>query len=295
MGYQPKTKAAKGAVHRYSKAFREKRKGKKRIRRRIGRSPREEKRIATEREVSEITLRRLHTLGNQRFGCFPFSEHFDRWLSNVTAVLSEFESQPNMTADDQFCKERLETLSIIKLQLEDRRRKEASVDQEISSLSVVKNRLKQIDTEFSAKMKAIKDRKRSELKRLYGIINRLKREQDNVVRLKAGFFRGISKRKKERREIEIAQELSIKQRELELVLLNFNAIQRVLREEYEGRREPELEQIKLFQKRIRNLEDDGSLEERWFACEALTDAVNTFLQRKAAQSRSSLRADSAGI
>ena len=149
--------------------------------------------------------------------------------------------------------------------------------------------------EFSTKMKAIKDRKRSELKRLYSIVNRLKKEQDNVVRLKAGFFRGISKRKKERREIEIAQELNIKQRELELVLLNFNAIQRVLREEYEGRREPELEQIKLFQKRIRNLEDDGSLEERWFACEALTDAVNTFLQRKAAQSRSSLKADSAGI
>jgi hypothetical protein len=141
----------------------------------------------------------------------------------------------------------------------------------------------------------IKDRKRSEIKSLYSIINRLKREQDNVVRAKTGFFRGISKREKEQREIEIARELNIKEKELELVMLNFNAIQRELREEYEGGREPKLEQIKLFQKRIRNLDDDGSLEERWFACEALTDAVNTFLQRKAAQSRGSLKADSTGI
>ena len=41
-----------------------------------------------------------------------------------------------------------------------------------------------------------------------------------------------------------------------------------------------IEEIKKYQKHIDDLEEDGSLEERWFACEALSDAVNMFLQRK---------------
>jgi len=216
-------------------------------------------------------------------------------LSNVEAVLSEFESNPNITLDNQYVMERLEALSSIGLQLEDRRRKEASVDQEQKNLSEARNRLKQINTEYSIKMKMIKDKRNSEIKRLYCIINYLEREQDSVIRIRTGFFRGISKKEKEQKEIELFQELNYKQRELELVMLNFTAGQSDLKEEYERKREPELEQIKLFQKKIAVLEDDSSLEERWFACEALIDSLNTFLQRKTAQSRKSLKADSSGI
>jgi hypothetical protein len=281
MGYQPRIRSPKHSINEYTKPFREKRKDRKRIRRRLGRPVLEEKHAATEREISELTLKRLHTLGNQRFGSFPFSEHFNRWLSNVSAVLSEFESHPNVTADEQFLKERAQTFEVIILQLEERRKKETSVNQEITNLSYYKSRLKQINTEYATIMAAFKNRKNREIKRLYSAINRLKNEQNNVIRLKTGLFRGISKNKKELKEIEIAQELSDKQRELELVMLNFSAEQRELRDEHERRREPVLEQIKFFQKKIGDLEEDGSLEERWFACEALIDAVNTFLQRKA--------------
>ena len=52
------------------------------------------------------------------------------------------------------------------------------------------------------------------------------------------------------------------------------------------RREPVMGEIKKFRKIIQNLETDDSLEQRWFACEALIDAVNTFLQRKADQAAS---------
>jgi chromosome segregation ATPase len=244
----------------------------------------EEKHETTEREISEVTLKRLHTLGNQRFGSFPFSEHFERWLNNVAAILAEFESYPNISLDDQFIMERSNALSNIQLQLEDRRHKEACVDQEMRNLSDARNRLKQINTEYSTSIKSIKDRKNSEIKRLYSIINRLEKEQNKIIRTKTGVLRGISKKEKEQREIEIAQKLNENQRELELVMLNFNAEQSVLREEFERKREPPLEQIKFFKKKIAELDDDGSLEERWFACEALIDAVNTFLQRKALQS-----------
>ena len=73
---------------------------------------------ATEREVSELTLKQLHTLGSQKFGSSPFSEHFDRWLTNVTVVLDEFKSHPNIGVDDQFVNECAQTLSSIKNQLE---------------------------------------------------------------------------------------------------------------------------------------------------------------------------------
>ena len=293
MGYQPRIKSPKGSIRQYEKSP-HKSKNRKNLRRSIGKSIQKEKHIPTEKEITELTLKRLHTLGNQRFGSSPFNEHFDRWLSNVAAVLAEFESHPNMGLDDQFVMEISETMANIKLQLEERRRKEASVDREVKNLSEARNRLKQINTEYSTLMRATKSRKNDEIKRLYAIINRLEKEQNNIIQMKTGFFRGISRREKERRENETYQKWGDKQRELELAILNYSAKLRELREEYEKRREPELEQIKFFQKKVVDLEDDGSLEERWFACEALIDSVNTFLQRQAAKAKNSSKPDTAG-
>ena len=293
MAYPSRIKSPKGAIHEYKKPFREKRKDKKRIHRRIGSPIREEKITATEREVSEGTIKQLHTLGSQKFGSSPFSIHFDRWLADVAVVLSEFESHPNLSVDDQYVKERAQTLVVIKLQLEERRKKEASLDQEITNLAYYKSSLKQIDTEYVTLMAELKRRKNREIKRMYTLVDQVKKEQDKVIRMKTGFFRGISRKDREQKEIETGQKLNDKQRELELVELDFNAEQKKLREEYETRREPVLEQLKKFRKISQNLETDGSLEERWFACETLIDIVITFLQRKAAQSHNPFKADPA--
>ena len=295
MGYQPRIRSPKRAIREYKKPFREKRKVRKQVSRRVGGRTSEEKHALTGQEISEVTLKRLHTLGSQRFGSSPFSEHFDRWLSNLTDVLCEFESYPNMNVDEEFVKERSETLSFIKFQLEGRSRKEASIDKEMRNLSDVRNRLKQINTEYANITRTIKLRKNKEVKRLQSVLNRLKRDQDNLIRMKTGFFRGISRKEKEKKEIEIDLELEDKERELELVILNYNAELKGLREEYVRKLEPVAEQKKLFQKKIEDLDDDGSLEERWFACEALIDALNAFLQRKAAQAHDSLEADPAGF
>jgi hypothetical protein len=147
MGYQPHVKSPKRASHEYGKPLREKGKLGKRVQRRVGTPSREGKPTATEKEVSEGTLKRLHTLGNQKFGSSPYSQHFDRWLADVAFVLSEFESHPNIGTDNQFVRERSQTLSIITQQLEDRRLKEALLEQEIRNLSGSKKSLEQIDTE----------------------------------------------------------------------------------------------------------------------------------------------------
>ena len=283
MGFQPRIKSPKGAIYRYKKSLREKRKDRKRIRRGIAKPIMEETPFATEREVSEVTLKQLHTLGSQKFGSSPFSEHFDRWLTNVTAVLEEFKSHPNIGTDDQFLKECTQTLSNIKKQLEVICRKETALDKELNSLSDWRSRLKQINKEYATLTGAIKVQRNREIKSLYCIINRLQREQDEVIRMKTGFFRGISQKNRERKEIVAVKELNDKQTELELIMLDFSAKQKELKAEYERKREPVLDEIKKFRRIIQTMETDSSLEERWFACEALIDAINSFLQRKAAQ------------
>lgn len=283
MGYQPqpRKKSPKGSIHNYKRSFHEKSKTAKHSRKRVGTV--QEKRVMTQKEVAELTLKRLHVLGKQRFGSFPFSEHFDRWLGDVELVLSEFQSDPNIGVDDQFVKECSETLASIKRQLEEIHSKEAAVNQEIKNLNESKSSLARVDNEYLTKTREVRAEKNRELKRLYSNVETLRKEEERVMRLKAGFFRGISKKEKEQKETELAQEISDKERQAELAMLDLKAAQKRLREEYEAKREPFLEKQKSYRKKIENLEEDGSLEERWFACEALTDAVNSFLQRKAAQ------------
>ena len=118
---------------------------------------------------------------------------------------------------------------------------------------------------------------------MYNNIDSLREELDNIVRIKTGLFRGISKKDREQKEIETTQELNTEQRELELAMLDFTEIQERLRDEYERKRQPVIEQIRDCQKKIEILETDGSREDRWFACEALVDSVNALLQRKTLQ------------
>jgi chromosome segregation ATPase len=202
---------------------------------------------------------------------------------NLTDVLSEFESSPNISADDQFVKERSQILSIVKIELEERRRKEASLEEAIKSLSNSKNLLERIKEEYDTRTREIKGQKNSEIKRLYNNIDSLREELDYIVRMKTGLFRGISKKDREQKEIETTQELNTGQRELELAMLDFTEVQERLRDEYERKRQPLIEQIRDYQKKIENLETDGSREDRWFACEALVDSVNALLQRKTLQ------------
>jgi len=249
----------------------------------VGKSTREEKHVATMKEAADKTFKRIRNLGSQRFGSSPYSEHFDRWLMNLTDVLSEFESNPNISPDEQFVKERSQILSTVKIELEVTRRKEASLEEAVKSLSNSKKLLNGIKEEYATRTREIKRQKNSEIKRLNNNIDSLRKELEYIIRMKTGLFRGISKKAREQKEIETTQELNTAQKELELTMLEFNEAQEKLRDEYETKRQPVIEQIRERQKKIENLETDVSLEERWIACEALVDTVNALLQRKTIQ------------
>jgi phage host-nuclease inhibitor protein Gam len=273
-------RSPKRAIHDYRKSFREKTRLGKRQRKR-GEDEILERTVPSEQQVFEVTIKRLHTLGTQKFASSPFSEHFERWLSNVEAVLDEFEANPNITVDEEYTRERSQALSAIKLQLDNRKNREAQLEKQISSLQGVKSQLQQVDIEYQTKVVALKGQKAAALKRLNKEIEVLKKEQDHVIKQKTGFLRGISKKERERQEIDVVQRLGDKQQELEVLVMDFRERLKLLREEFERKREPIVEMFKLLRKCVREMDEDGSLEERWFACEALIDAVNGVLQRKA--------------
>jgi hypothetical protein len=276
MGYHPRTRASKKIIREYRKAFREKDKS-------IAKQNRyswEEKIVPSQQQVFEITLKRLHTLSNQKFGSSPFSEHFDRWLRTVETVLDEFEAQPGVGIDGQFVEERKQILEAIKLQLENHREQEAVLEVQISSLSGVKERLQRVNKEYLMEALVLRGQKSATLKRLSKELEVLKEEQNQIVKLKTGFFRGISKKEREQRETLAVQLYVAKQQEFEVKTLEFKEKQKLLKEEFEGKQEPLREEVKVLKKCTREIEEDCSLEERWFACESLRDALNNFLQRK---------------
>jgi chromosome segregation ATPase len=240
----------------------------------------EENHVATAEEIVDRTLKRLRTLGSQKFASSPYSEHFSRWQTDLAYVLSEFESSFTISADDQFVKELSQILSNVELKLEERRREEASLEEAIRSLSDSKNLLERIEAEYATKAREFEGRKNSEIKRLNNKIHALKGELDDIARMKAGLFRAISKKAKAQKETETTQRLNTAQRELELAVQNFTAEQERLRDEYEKNKQPVIEQIRDHQKEIEHMETDGSLENRQVACEALVNAVNALLQRK---------------
>ena len=258
----------------------EKAKARGRKHRSISRSIWEENHVASTEEVVDRTLKRLRTLGSQRFASSPYSEHFSRWLANLMDVLSEFESSPTISADDQFVKERSQILSVVEFELEERRCKEVFLGESIRSLSDSKILLERIKEEYATKAREFEGRKNSEIKRLNNKIDALRGELDEVARMKAGLFRAISKKAKAQKETETTQRLNTAQRELELAMLDFTVVQERLPDEYERKRQPVIEQIRDRQKKIEHLETDGSLEDRRVACEALINAVNALLQRK---------------
>jgi chromosome segregation ATPase len=228
----------------------------------------------------EKTLGRLRNLGNQTFAFFPFSEYLDDWLVNLKGVLTDFESNPSMSVDEQFVKERSQILSSIELELEERRRKEASLEEAVKSLLDSKTALERIEEEYATGARQTEGHKNSEIKRLNGEIDSLREELADIARIKAGIFRAVSKKEKKQKETETTQKLNAAQKELELVTQNSTAEQEKLRDEYERKKPPVIEQIRAHEKEVEHIETDSSLENRRLACEALENAVNTLLQRK---------------
>lgn len=282
MGYQQRVGSRRDSGRGHGMHRREKAKAKSRgqKRRSGGSYGPEEDHVLTSEEVVDRTLKRLRNLGNQVFALSPFSEHFSRWLVDLRVVLSEFESSPTVSVDDQFLKERSQILSNVELELEKRRSEEASCDEAVKSLSDNRILLERIEGEYTARTRDAEGQKEFEIKRLSSNVDGLREELDRIARMKTGIFRAVSKKAKARKETEATERLNLAQKELASTVQNFAAEQERLRDEYEKKKQHVIEQIRVEEKEVENQDVDGSLETRQAACEVLINAVNALVERK---------------
>lgn len=277
MGYQPRTRIPRTYRRRQEKG---KDKPIRRKRQSSGNYLFEEKHIPTSEEVADRTLNRLRNLGDQRFALPPFSQHFNRWLMNLRNVLSECESTPTITVDDQFLKEKTQILVNIELDFEERRRKEASLKEIIGSLSEARTILKQIEGEYVTRAQEVNGRQESEIGHLSSEITAFKEELGLLAQRKTRILDFISKKARAQKETETTQKLNSAQKKLTVAIQHFKADQEKLQDEYERRKQPITEQIRTQQKEIEAQEIDESLETRCAACEALINALKTLLKRR---------------
>jgi hypothetical protein len=279
MGYRPQVKSSKKGRSR-QRSHREKKKTRGKKHTSSGKYLIDENQAPASEEVAEKTLSRLHSLGNQTFAVFPFAAYFDDWLVSLKAVLATFESNPSVSTDEQFVKERTQILADVERQLEERRRKEVSLGEAITSLSENKTLLERVKKEYAASSRAIEERKNREIKRLNRDIAIFRGELGDLAKVKAGLFRAMSKKAKAQKEAEITQRLNDAQSALKSAAPNSVAEQGRLHNDYEKQKKLATAQITRLQKEVTDSDVDGSLADRQAACDALANAVNALLKRK---------------
>jgi polyhydroxyalkanoate synthesis regulator phasin len=236
--------------------------------------------IVPSEEIVKRTLDRLRGLGNQTFAIFPFSEYFDDWLENLRGVLSDFELDSDIAADDQFNEQCSQILSNLELALEERRNKEASYDLATKSLSEDRRVLERIDEDYAVKMGEMERRKNGEVKHLSRTVQDLKEELDRITQTKTGIFRPMSRKAKAQKVAEASQKLNLAYGKLDLIVPNFSAERQRLLTEHTKMQRPVMERIQNLQKEVNSIEIDSSSDARRAACEALTNVVSALLKRK---------------
>jgi hypothetical protein len=240
----------------------------------------EETDVKTSGEVIDRTLSQLSNLGKQKFATSPFREHFSYWITNVKAVLSEFESEPSITVDDQFTQEISASIGKVENELDERRRDEISLENVIKSFYNNKTTLEQTKSDYANKTRELTDRKNVEISCLSKIVGNVQSELSQIALLQAGFFRGISKKAKAAKQEETARSLHTAQRELELAQKDFAAEQKKLDEEYTRMKSSMEEQMNNQLKLMENQEVDFSAQTRSAACDSLAKSVKSLMQRQ---------------
>ena len=281
MGYKPKSGSRRSAGQKYQKSQHDKAKAKTEKHRSGGKYLQEET-VVPSSEVVEKTLSRLSKLGSQTFALSPFSQYFDDWLVNLREVLSEFESNPAISVDDQFVKERSQILTDVEGELAERRLKESALEATAKTLSETNHLLVKIDEEYAAKTRANGLKRNTDVERITRNVHDLEEDLARIGQTKTSFF-SFTKKAKAKKEAETSQRLTSAKNELELAVQNFTVEQEKLHDEYEKRKQAVIEQVQSLEKEIEVLETDSSLEDRQTACNALVNAVNALLQRKTSQ------------
>jgi DNA repair exonuclease SbcCD ATPase subunit len=282
MSYRPQTSSRRNTGRGRGKSHHEKSRRKEQKHQYGGKYLLEEGEAPTFEAEVEKTLTRLNSLGNQVFAFSPFSQYYDDWLLSLKSVLSEFESNPTVSVDEEFVKERSHIVTDAENNLAERKREETELEKVTRKLSEQNHLLVQIDTEYAHSTHDLASRRDSEIKRLTRRVHDYEEELEQANLMKASILSPFARRAKSQKIAEATGKLAVAKNELESVVKQFEAEQEKLHDEYEKNKQAAIKQVRDLEKEIEDLDVDTSVEDRREAGEALVNAVNSLLQRKTA-------------
>jgi hypothetical protein len=278
MGYRGQSSGRKSSGEKFQKSSHEKAKSKSQ-KNKSGVKYAEEASIPSAEEIAQKTLTSLSKLGTQTFALSPFSQYYDDWMVNLRQVVSEFESNPAVGADEAFVKERNQVFMDVEGELAKRRFKEAELEAAAKTLSETNHLLVETDTQYVAQTRDLAAKRNSNIERLTKDVHTLEEELAKIGQLKTSFF-GFTKKAKAKKTADITQKLVAAKAELKLAVQNFAVEQEKLHDEYEKKKQTTIEKVQSLETEIAAIETDGSIETRKAASAALVNAVNALLQRK---------------
>ena len=239
----------------------------------------EETHELTAQEIADKTLNSLGKMGNQIFALSPFSQYFDDWLVNLRQVVSEFESNPAITADDQFVKERTQVFLDVEGALAQNRLEESNLSAEAKALDDNNHAIVEADKEYAETTRDRSNKRNAEVQRLSSKIRGLEDQLAAQQEIKISFYKFGAKKKAAQQLAQTTQDLKAAKNELEVTLQTFTAEQEKLHDNYEKRKQELNENSDRLHTELEKLETDTSTEARKTASNALTEYINGLLKR----------------
>lgn len=279
MSFRSQTGSRRSSGEKFQKSKHSKAKAKERKTKSGKNYLQEEAPMPSLKDVEEKIVANLNRLGNQTFALSPFSHYFDDWLMNLKRVVSEFESNPNVNADDLFVKEQSQIFVDVERSLADNRLQEASISRATSALAENNHRLADLDAEYAAKNREL-DRKRNlDIQIITHKIHDLEIESSIQKGKATKGFNPFAKKTAAQKLAQINQDLTTAKKELEVTLQNFTIEQEKLHDDYEKKKQEVAAKVEIFQKEVEKLETDNSLSARQAACNEVVAAIKALIQR----------------
>ncbi len=279
MSFRPQTGSRRGAAGKQFSKTEHAKKTKEKKQRTGAKYLREETPQVSAQEEAEKTLNSLGKLGNQIFALSPFSQYFDDWLVNLRQVVSEFESNSAIMADEQFVKERVQIFLDVEGALAENRLAESNITAEAKALADNNHLIVEADKEYAETTRDRSNKRNSEVQRLSNKIRELEELLSAQQEVKISFYKFSAKRKAAEQLAQTTQDLKSAKNELEVTLQTFTAEQEKLHDNYQKRKQELNENSDRLHKELEKLETDTSTEARQAACNALVCAINALLKR----------------
>jgi hypothetical protein len=282
MSFRPQGGSRRSSGKQFSKSTHEK-KAKEKKQRAGAKYLMEETPEFSAQEVAQRTLGSLSKLGNQIFALSPFSQYFDDWLVTLKRVVSEFESNSTVNADETFTKEQKQIFLDVEAALADNRIKENNLTEEAKALEDVNHKIVEADKAYAENTREQSNKRNSDVQRLSNRIRELEEELAIQQDVKISFYKFGAKKKAAQELAKTSHNLQAAKNELEVSLQTFTAEQEKLHDNYMKQKQELNKESDRLHIELEKLETDTSVQARVVATNALAKAVEELLKRTPTQ------------